>query len=147
MIPRIVNLELMMQRNVSCNCHLYSSFLTLLWHYNNINTWCRIIYLPCSMWWEGVHIDMNIFSLLFCTRVYSYSKHYISFDLFSQVYISRFLSSLLQSLYSDVKVSHICVPWFFNILLDNIFCEAWQSLQETLFDYLVMHEGTVIVLV
>ena len=44
-----------------------------------------------------------------------------------------FLSDWLQSLSSHVQVSHYHIRWFFNLLLDEIFCKAWPSLQETFF--------------
>ena len=63
-------------------------------------------------------------------------KNIIFFSLVFKFCIWIFLSGWLHSLSSNVQLSHFCVDLFHKMILDEIFCEAWPSLHETLFDFL-----------
>ena len=88
------------------------------------------------MWWGRICIDLINPPLFLCTKVHGCTKQYICFALVFQVCILGFLSGWLQPLSSHVKVSHCRVNLFFKMILDEVFCEAWIVLQETLFDYI-----------
>ena len=88
------------------------------------------------MWWGRVRIDMSKFPLLNFTRFHGCVKHYICFALLFKVYFWGYLSGWFQSLSSHVQVYHCRICWFFNMLLDEIFCESCPILQETFFGFL-----------
>ena len=125
------NIQSMIWRHVLFPSHFYSSLLSWVCHHNSIHTWCRYIF-P-SAWCGGkasTYIRVK-FSFLHCTRVHSFTK---ALHLFYYFLPGLYLEV---SLWLIVLLVFSCaVTWFFKMLIDESFCEAWRGLQETLFDWL-----------
>ena len=131
-----LNLQIILWRPASFPCHFYSSFLSLVRHYNHIHIWCRCIYFLWLMWWWSIRIDLIKISLLNCTRVHGCTKHNIFFILsYRSLYVC--LSLVYCSFCLLVcRCPIVMLLDFFKILIDDLFCEACISLQETLLGWL-----------
>ena len=89
------------------------------------------------MWWGSVCIDLSIFPPSFVVlRSTVVQNTTFVLLLYSRSVSGGFFLDYLSPFILTCRCPNCSVHWFFNMLLDDVFCKAWPSLQEIFFDYL-----------